>query len=405
MQPRLIKTEADNEAALARIEELFDAKPGTPEGDELELLLTLVELYEQKAYPIALPDPIAAIRFRMEQQGLKAKDMIAFLGSASKVSEVLSGKRPLSLAMIRNLVNKLSIPAEVFLREPEAQLPSDEALSAARNFPVAEMVKRGWFTGFQGSVVEAKSRLDELLKTFVSPLGSQAMMLPCLNRQHVRVGGQQDEYALTAWRIRVAHLALRESLPTYAPGVVTEAFLQELSRLSYFNSGPLLAREFLNKSGIHLICERHLPKTHLDGAALKLPNGAPLVALTLRYDRLDNFWFSLFHELAHLALHLDHDGIDAFFDDLTAGGEKDRYEQEADKLAAETLIPEKEWTAAQLSIASLSKSVEAFAEQLRINPAIAAGRIRFEANDYTVFKHLVGSGKVRTMFGLAGGRA
>ena len=186
---------------------------------------------------------------------------------------------------------------------------------------------------------------------------------------------------------------------------MTEAFLQELSRLSYFNSGPLLAREFLNKSGIHLICERHLPKTHLDGAALKLPNGAPVVALTLRYDRLDNFWFTLFHELAHLALHLDYDGIDAFFDDLTAGGEKDRYEQEADKLAAETLIPEKEWTAAQLSIASLPKSVEAFAEQLRINPAIAAGRIRFEANDYTVFKHLVGSGKVRTMFGLASGRA
>ncbi|NCC85132.1 MAG: ImmA/IrrE family metallo-endopeptidase [Clostridia bacterium] len=397
MQPRLIKTEADNEAALARIAEIFDAKPGTPEGDELELLVTLVELFEQKAYPIALPDPIAAIRFRMEQQGLKAKDMIAYLGSASKVSEVLSGKRPLSLAMIRNLVNKLGIPADVFLREPETHQPDDEALCSARNFPVAEMVKRGWFAGFQGTVAEAKNQLDELLKAFLGPFGPDAM-IHCLNRQHVRDGSQQDRHALTAWRIRVAHLALRESLPAYSPGVVTEDFLRELARLSYLNSGPLLAREFLNKSGIHLICERHLPKTHLDGGVMKLPNGSPVVALTLRYDRLDNFWFTLFHELAHLALHLDQNGIDAFFDDLTAGGEKDRYEQEADKLAAETLIPDKEWTAAHLSATSSSKSVEAFAEQLRINPAIAAGRIRFEANDYTVFRHLVGSGKVRTMF-------
>jgi HTH-type transcriptional regulator/antitoxin HigA len=399
MKPRLIKTEADNEAALARIEELFDAKPGTPDGEELELLVTLVELFEQKAYPIELPDPIAAIRFRMEQQGLKAKDMIPYLGSASKVSEVLSGKRPLSLAMIRNLVNKLGIPADVFLREPEAQLPGDDALCYGRNFPVAEMVKRGWFAGFQGTVAEAKSQLEELLKDFTGPLGTSAVS-HCLNRQHIRVGSQQDEYALTAWRIRVAHLALRESLPAYAPGVVTEDFLKELARLSYLNSGPLLAKEFLNKSGIHLICERHLPKTHLDGAALKLSNGSPVVGLTLRYDRLDNFWFTLFHELAHLALHLDQDGIDAFFDDLTAGGEKDQYELEADKLASETLIPEKEWAAAQLSKTSLPRSVGAFAEQLRINPAIAAGRIRFEANDYTVFKHLVGSGKVRTMFGL-----
>ncbi|MDX2109160.1 MAG: hypothetical protein SFY80_02855 [Verrucomicrobiota bacterium] len=75
MTPKLIKTESDNQAALARIETLFDAKPGTPQGDELDLLITLVELYEAKAYPIDLPDPITAIRFRMEQQGLRAKDL------------------------------------------------------------------------------------------------------------------------------------------------------------------------------------------------------------------------------------------------------------------------------------------------------------------------------------------
>ncbi|MFH0727146.1 MAG: ImmA/IrrE family metallo-endopeptidase [Pseudomonadota bacterium] len=401
MKPKLIKTEADYEAALARTEEIFNAKPGSPEGDELELLITLVELYEEKTYPIDLPDPISAIRFRMEQQGLKAKDMIPYIGSASKVSEVLSGKRSLSLTMIRNLVNELGIPAEVLLREPGAKLPSDAALAQSRQFPVAEMVKRGWFTGFQGTVAEAKSQLEDLLNSFVGVLGQNALM-PVLNRQHVRAGSQQDVHALTAWRIRVANLALAETLPVYSPGVVTEVFLRELARLSYLNSGPLLAKEFLNKNGIHLVCERHLRKTHLDGAALKLPNGSPVVALTLRYDRLDNFWFTLFHELAHLALHLDRDGIEAFFDDLTEAGNQDKYEKDADKLASDTLIPEKDWKAVKLSKRSLPESVVAFAEKLRISPAIPAGRVRFETKDYTVLKQLVGAGKVRTMFCIRG---
>ena len=122
MKPKLVKNEADHKTTLARIEEIFNAKLGSPEGDELELLVTLVELYEEKAYRINLPDPITAIRFRMEQQGLKAKDMIPYIGSAPKVSEVLSGKRRLSLTMIRNLVNGLGIPAEVLLQELGAKL-------------------------------------------------------------------------------------------------------------------------------------------------------------------------------------------------------------------------------------------------------------------------------------------
>lgn len=138
MKAKLIKTEEENEAALARLDEIFDAEPGTPEGDEAELLTALIEMYEQKAYPIDLPDPIEAIKFRMEQQGLKRKDLVPYLGSAPKVSEVLTGKRPLSLTMIRNLVKGLGIPAEVLLQEAGADLPSDAALQQGRHFPVAE---------------------------------------------------------------------------------------------------------------------------------------------------------------------------------------------------------------------------------------------------------------------------
>src|SRR5206468_11921674 len=117
MKPKIIKTEAEYQATLARIETIFDARPGTAKRDELELLLLLVETYEDKAYPIDPPDPIAALRFRMEQAGLKPKDLIPYIGSKSKVSEVLSGRRPLSLTMIRKLVAGLHIPPEIALLE------------------------------------------------------------------------------------------------------------------------------------------------------------------------------------------------------------------------------------------------------------------------------------------------
>jgi HTH-type transcriptional regulator / antitoxin HigA len=114
----LLKTNEDYEQALARIDELFDAKPGTKDADELELLVALVELYEQNLYHIDPPNPIDAIKYRMEQEGLTNTDMEEYLGSKSKVSEVFSGKRGLSLTMIRKLSSGLNIPADVLISCP-----------------------------------------------------------------------------------------------------------------------------------------------------------------------------------------------------------------------------------------------------------------------------------------------
>ncbi|MCY2945329.1 MAG: ImmA/IrrE family metallo-endopeptidase [Planctomycetota bacterium] len=400
MKPRIIRTDAHYDTTLARIDLLMDndPEPTSAAGEELELLCLLVGNYEAVHYQMDMPSPLEAIKFRMEQAGLKGKDLIPYIGSASKVSEVLAGKRALSLTMMRNLV-KLGIPAEVLLQEAGAKLLSDAALQQGRHFPVAVMLKRGWFTDFQGTVAEAKSQLEDLLNGFAGELGPKAL-IPALNRQHVRNGGNHDEHALTAWRIRVATLALRESLPAYKQGTVNAVFLREVARLSYLDSGPLLAKEFLNKNGIHVVCERHLPKTHLDGAAIKLPDGSPLVALTLRHDRLDNFWFTLLHELAHIALHLDKGEVEAFFDDLTEDAKKDKFEKEADKLAADALIPETDWKVARLTKKSPPWSVVDFAKKLRISPAIPAGRVRYESKSYTIFKPLIGSGKLRPMFGV-----
>jgi HTH-type transcriptional regulator/antitoxin HigA len=117
MTAKLIKTRQEYRAALRRVEEIMDAQPGTVEGDELELLAAIIEIYEEKHAPVPPPDPIEAIRFRMEQDQLRPQDLIPLLGSRSRVSEVLNGKRPLTLTMIRRLHQSLGIPAEVLLGE------------------------------------------------------------------------------------------------------------------------------------------------------------------------------------------------------------------------------------------------------------------------------------------------
>lgn len=113
-----IRTEKDHRLALARIEAIFDARPGTAEGDELEVLGILVDEYERRHFPIDAPDPIEAVKFRMEQLGLTQKDLADLVGSRSRASEILSGARPLSLRLIRLLNRTLGIPADVLIGEP-----------------------------------------------------------------------------------------------------------------------------------------------------------------------------------------------------------------------------------------------------------------------------------------------
>lgn len=395
MIPKIIKNEIDYETALSRIDDLMDADPGTPDGDELELLVTLVEMYEEKVHPIELPDPIEAIKFRMEQLEMKQKDLIPFIGSRSKVSEVLSRQRPLSVAMMRKLHEGLGIPAEVLLKEAGAKIDSLPSGIEWDRFPMAEMLKREWLPDFCGTVGEAKKQAADLLGTWAASLGFDVLQ-PALLRQQVRSGSESNGYALAAWRIRVTLQALAQKTPKYQPGTVTSEFMRDLVRLSYLDNGPQLAKEFLLKSGIHFVVEEHLPHTHLDGAAIRLPDGSPLVALTLRHDRLDNFWFTLCHELAHVSLHFDGSDCTVFFDDLEQA-DVDVYEQDADSWASEVLIPSELWLAADMVRKPSTRKILDFAARLRINPAIPAGRIRKEKRDYKLFTKLLGYNEVRKL--------
>jgi len=116
MEIKPIRNERDHQRALGEIERLWDASTGTPKGDRLEVLVTLVEAYERVHFPLDPPDPLEAIRFRLEQQGLSPKALIGVIGSRTRVYEVLRGSRPLSLAMIRRLHERLGIPADVLIQ-------------------------------------------------------------------------------------------------------------------------------------------------------------------------------------------------------------------------------------------------------------------------------------------------
>ncbi len=121
MELRPIRTDADHRAALEEVERLWEAEPGTPEGDRVEVLATLIEVYEAKHYPIPAPDPIAAILFMMEQKGLTRRELEPAIGSRGRVSEVLNRKRPLTLPMVRALSALLHIPTDILVQPYETR--------------------------------------------------------------------------------------------------------------------------------------------------------------------------------------------------------------------------------------------------------------------------------------------
>ena len=391
MKAKIIKTEPEYQETLERIETLIedDPSPNTDAGEELELLAHLVEEYENREFPIPLPEPVEAIRFRMEQLGLKQRDLAQYFGSASRVSEVLRGKRQLSLKMIRALNKNLGIQAEALIQgQKSVDFEACDEIDWDR-FPVKEMVKRGWLK-FNADLRQAQERVEELMRGWLNMIATPfTEPIPVRFRQKIRKGSQSDIYALQAWQFRIIELAGQQALPaTYKPGQIDEAFIRHVVSLSYFETGPKLAVEYLEKHGIHFIIESHLPKTHLDGAALVLPNGVPLIALTLRHDRIDNFWFTLCHELAHLALHYEDAREKGYLDELDEIN-GDKQEDEADTLAAESLIPSEEWSASQIAKKPTTQNAKELAEKLKISPAIVAGRARHVNKNFRILSRLV----------------
>lgn len=394
MNIKLIKGKEDYAAAMARLAALMamDPAPGSKEDGDLELLGLVIEDYERKIVPPPVADPVEAILFRMDQAGLSRKELVNYIGSVSKVSEVLSRKRPLSLSMIRRLHRGLGIPADILLSEREtgALLDPETDYSA---FPLKEMAERGCFGSFKGGLQRLKDHAEEFVEKLLREIGPVAQT-PTLLRAPLHQRGERkaDGPALLAWRLCVIKKARAVALPdAYRKGTVTSRWLKDLAHLSAFQDGPRLAKEYLARAGIVMVIEPHFKGTYLDGAAM-LDNGRPIVALTLRHDRLDNFWFALLHELAHVGRHLD-ESHPFFADDLDSPDAADRLEREADDMAGNALIPADTWEKAAICQAPTAKNVQALARQLDIHPAIVAGRVRHETRNFRLLARMLGQGE------------
>lgn len=393
----VIKGESQYREYLGEIGSLasLDPDPSSPEGKRLELLTLLVEFYEKDRYRIPLPDPVDAILFRLEQMGLEKKDLAPILGSKSRVSEVLAGKRRLTIPMVRNLSAHLGIPVSALIAESNSEVRQDE--TSAPIAAVREIVKRGWVHGTRVTQKNASEIAAQLFaKLGVSPTA------PSYLRSSLRsaVAGPMDLYAVRLWTARVV-LKSREGKrgrPQFVRESFNESALRELARLSWYKDGPALAREHLSKLGIALVFEDHLPGTRLDGAATLDNDGTPIIGMTLRHDRLDNFWFTLLHECAHVILHLHSPG-DTFIDDTEKSFDVDEHEIEANRFARDCLIPQEVWRNSDANRLKTPESILELAEALKISPAIVAGRIRKETGNYKLFSSLVGHGRVTVSLG------
>ncbi len=392
MDPRIIKSEDQYQRYLREVEALATDDPplDSPEGARLELLAKLVEDYEKSRCEFARPDPVDAILFRMEQQGLRQKDIAVLLGGKNRASEVLARKRPLTLPMIRALYDKLEIPPALLIREPQPAYVV-EAPPRPEDVPASVLIKRGW--------VASDAEIPTLIRRLFARSGSAIPL------QHTLVSGasaRTNRLHLRLWLARVRDLAdSRADLHArFRPDSLNEELLRYVVRLSWMEKGPRLANEFLEERGIAVVIEPHLPATHVDGAALLGRNGSPVIALTLREDRLDNFWFTLVHALVHAWKHLGGGQYRAIVDENIEEqvAEGDAMEREANDRATDILIPRSVWKRSAAHLDPTPETIRALAAELQISPAIVAGRIRYERQDYSLFAKLVGLRQARRAF-------
>jgi len=260
-----------------------------------------------------------------------------------------------------------------------------------RQFPAREMAKRNWFD------VPQKGNVYQLARDyFMRVAGPQ--FASAYHRKKMHGSSMPNEYALLAWQARILERA-RDIVETHNPPdfVADDRWIADLVALTRRKDGPKRAQTLLLSKGIILVTEKHLSGTYLDGGAMLDREGRLVIGLTLRFDRLDNFWFVLLHELGHVFLHLMEGLRYDFFDEEETAGD-DKVEREADAFALDSLIPEAKWDECLSRFALSEEAVRIDAKNLGIDPSIIAGRIRKERGDYTILGGLIGKDQVAFQF-------
>ena len=257
--------------------------------------------------------------------------------------------------------------------------------------PAKEMVSRGWYEP------ELGQSLVSATQSYFTRTGADAYVT-AHHRKKLRGQNLPNELTLLAWQARILDLAAKR----VEDGGIAEfehndEWLGDLVRATTEENGPSKVADLLAQNGVLFFVEPQLPGSYLDGAAMLSSSGHPIIAMTLRFDRLDNFWFVLFHELGHVFRHLfEHTHLDFFDEDGPVG--EDALELEADLFALDQLIPQDAWDTCLSRFALSEEAVRLDAKKLGVHHSIVAGRIRREQENYTILNDLVGQGEVRRQF-------
>lgn len=340
-------------------------------------------------------DPGALLIAARIIQRLSQKDLARKLGLREQQIQRYEAERyrSISLANYQKVADVLGVRLSIDI-EPRSgnwsvshEAPSSEDLTKVLRHARAN----GWLDDSEPDE-RAISQLVRYVADHVLRHGT-----PSLLRTGLNVVDHADDWLLLSWKAQVTRVAERiiaERKPTYRH--MNVSWLVHLVQLSRMEDGPIRAREMLLQHGVVLIIEPHVMSMRVDGAAF-LVEGVPVIGMTLLRDAIDNFWFTLLHEIAHIVLHYRIGLSAGFFDDVTST-EVDELESEANAFAANLLIPEEVWTRSPARIARAAAPIERLAHQLGIHPAIVFGRVRLERHDYALFSNKIGRGLIRPHF-------
>jgi HTH-type transcriptional regulator/antitoxin HigA len=378
--------ESEIEVLERQVKEYETLQSGVIETFEAASLAELPQMLIKARIAQHLSQKELAVRLGVKEQQIQRYESEEYAGvSLHRLKEIAD-------------VLKLTIWETAQIAPSTAYIHSSEpGQLALSGFPIREMYKRGWFEDFTGSQSEATANAEMLIRDFIAEFSKPKKPLLAFPHRSIRSSSHPNESALLAWEYRVLHLASKIKIDTeFSGSALDSAWLHKLVQVSCQEDGPVQAKEMLRKAGIPLVIEPQLTNTLLDGTAILGPE-RPVIGMTIRYDRLDNFWFVLIHELVHVIKHLQSGKIEAIFDDLEAES-NESIEREADTIAEEILIPIEKWKTALPRYVRTEELVKVFAEQLGISPSIVAGRIRFEAKNYTILNDLIGHGEARKHF-------
>lgn len=350
-----------------------------------------VELMKQRA-GADLGDMMIVARL---VRGWTQKDLARKLGMQEQAIQRWEAERyrSISLAGYMKVAYALSLNFSVdyLTREAFKWMPTYEINSAEAQKILKHAREHGWLDA-PDSDEKGIKRLVQYVSEHVSKHGT-----PSLLRTGINVKDYSESWVLLSWKAHVTRRAeeiIKREKTKYRP--LDLAWLKQLPRLSQAADGPLKAQILLKQHGIILIVERNIPGMGVDGASF-LVDEIPVIGLTLNKDTIDNFWFTLLHEVGHVILHY-HTGLaSGFFDDIDHDA-VDEFEQEANQFASNLLIPEEVWMRSPARIAKTTAPIENLAKQLGISPAIIYGRIRYERKNYAIFSNKIGQGAIRKLF-------